>query len=73
MKKLFLVCTLIPCIALADSGFNQNGLRTVVRDGKYTVEYDRTRDISGLAHKLRGSSFEGSATLPSTVVGSNGA
>ena len=73
MKKLFLACILIPCIALADGGFNQNGLRTVVRDGKYTVEYDRTRDISGLAHKLRGSSFEGSATLPSTVVGSNGA
>ena len=73
MKKLFLACFLIPCIALADSGFNQNGLRTVVRDGRYTFEYDRTRDVSGLAHKLRGSQFQGSTTLPAVVVGSNGA
>lgn len=73
MKKLFLACALIPCIALADSGFNQNGLRTVVRDGHYTFEYDRTRDVSGLAHTLRGSQFHGSTTLPAVVVGSNGA
>lgn len=74
MKRTILIFTLVPCIALADNGgFNQNGLRTVVRDGRYTVEYDRTRDISSLAHKLRGSSFEGTGTLPSVVVGSNGA
>ncbi len=73
MKKLFLACVFIPCIALADSGFNQNGLRTVVRDGHYTFEYDRTRDVSGLAHTLRGSQFHGSTTLPAVVVGSNGA
>lgn len=73
MKKLFLACALIPCIALADSGFNQNGLRTVVRDGHYTFEYDRTRDISGLSHTLRGSQFHGNTTLPAVVVGSNGA
>ena len=73
MKRLLLACALIPCIALADSGYNQNGLRTVVRDGHYTFEYDRTRDISGLAHTLRGSQFHGSTTLPSVVVGSNGA
>ena len=73
MKKLFLACALIPCFTFADSGFNQNGLRTVVRDGRYTFEYDRTRDISGLAHKLRGSQFQGSTTLPAVVVGSNGA
>ena len=73
MKKLFLACALIPCIALADSGFNQNGLKTVVRDGHYTFEYDRTRDVSGLAYKLRGSQFHGSTTLPAAVVGSNGA
>ena len=74
MKRLLLACTLIPCIAFADNGgFNQNGLRTVVRDGHYTFEYDRTRDVSGLAHKLRGSQFQGSTTLPAAVVGSNGA
>ncbi len=73
MKKLFLACVFIPCIALADGGFNQNGLRTVVRDGHYTFEYDRTRDVSGLAHTLRGSQFHGSTTLPAVVVGSNGA
>ena len=73
MKRLLLACTLIPCIALADSGFNQNGLRTVVRDGHYTFEYDRTRDISGLSHTLRGSQFHGNTTLPAAVVGSNGA
>ena len=73
MKKLFLACALIPCMALADSGFNQNGLKTVVRDGRYTFEYDRTRDVSGLAYKLRGSQFQGSTTLPAVVVGSNGA
>ena len=73
MKRLLLACALIPCIALADSGYNQNGLRTVVRDGHYTFEYDRTRDVSGLAHTLRGSQFHGSTTLPSVVVGSNGA
>ena len=73
MKKLFLACALIPCIALADSGYNQNGLRTVVRDGHYTFEYDRTRDISGLSHTLRGSQFHGNTTLPAVVVGSNGA
>ena len=73
MKRLLLVCALIPCIALADGGFNQNGLRTVVRDGHYTFEYDRTRDVSGLAHTLRGSQFHGSTTLPAVVVGSNGA
>ena len=74
MKRLLLACTLIPCIAFADNGgFNQNGLRTVVRDGHYTFEYDRTRDISGLSHTLRGSQFHGSTTLPAAVVGSNGA
>lgn len=73
MKRLLLACALIPCIALADSGFNQNGLRTVVRNGHYTFEYDRTRDVSGLAHTLRGSQFHGSTTLPAVVVGSNGA
>ena len=73
MKRLLLACALIPCIAIADSGFNQNGLRTVVRDGHYTFEYDRTRDISGLSHTLRGSQFHGNTTLPAVVVGSNGA
>ena len=74
MKRLLLACTLIPCIAFADNGgFNQNGLRTVLRDGHYTFEYDRTRDISGLSHTLRGSQFHGSTTLPAAVVGSNGA
>lgn len=73
MKKLFLACALIPCIALADSGFNQNGLRTVVRDGHYTFEYDRTKDIAQPLHRLQGNQFHGSTTLPAVVVGSNGA
>ena len=73
MKKLFLACALIPCIALADSGYNQNGLRTVVRDGHYTFEYDRTKDIAQPLHRLQGNQFHGSTTLPAVVVGSNGA
>ena len=73
MKKLFLACALIPCIAFADGGYNRNGLKLVVRDGRYTYEYDRTRDMSGLSQKLRGSQFHGSTTLPAAVVGSNGA
>lgn len=73
MKRLFLACALIPCIALADGGYNRNGLKAVVRDGRYTFEYDRTRDMSGLSQKLRGSQFQGSTTLPAVVVGSNGA
>lgn len=74
MKKLLLACALIPCIALADNGgYNRNGLKAVVRDGRYTFEYDRTRDMSGLSQKLRGSQFQGSTTLPAVVVGSNGA
>lgn len=73
MKKLFLACALIPCIALADSGFNQNGLRTVVRDGHYRFEYDRTKDIAQPLHRLQGNQFHGSTTLPAVVVGSNGA
>ena len=73
MKKLFLACALIPCIAFADGGYNRNGLKLVVRDSRYTYEYDRTRDMSGLSQKLRGSQFHGSTTLPAAVVGSNGA
>ena len=73
MKKLLLACALIPCITLADGGYNRNGLKAVVRDGRYTFEYDRTRDMSGLSQKLRGSQFQGSTTLPAVVVGSNGA
>ena len=74
MKKLFLACALIPCIAFADNGgFNQNGLRTVVRDGHYRFEYDRTKDIAQPLHRLQGNQFHGSTTLPAVVVGSNGA
>jgi len=74
MKKLLLACALIPCIAFADNGgFNQNGLRTVVRDGHYRFEYDRTKDIAQPLHRLQGNQFHGSTTLPAVVVGSNGA
>lgn len=73
MKKLFLACALIPCFALAADGFNSEGTRVVVKNGSYSIEYDPRHDMRGASYRLNGNQFRGSGTLPSVVVGSNGA
>lgn len=73
MKKLFLVCALIPCFAFAADGFNSEGTRVVVKNGSYSIEYDPRHDMRGASYRLNGNQFRGSGSLPAVVVGSNGA